>query len=207
MHEDEEWRPVVGYEGFYEVSNLGRVRSLDRVIDHGRNGSTNLRGRILSASVPDKKHYSSVGLSAGGAYRHAMVHTLVATAFIGPRPIGMECCHNDGDKNNNRADNLRWDTPSANQLDRRKHGTHGQPGRPERTHCKYGHELTPENSFTRPDSGTLRCRTCHRQAGRNSERRAKERRPLTPRTSPRPRSDSVHQRNILPQIPETSGEA
>jgi len=48
---------------------------------------------------------------------------LVLTAFVGPRPEGMECCHNDGDETNDHADNLRWDTHSANLLDRRRHGT------------------------------------------------------------------------------------
>ena len=58
-----------------------------------------------------------------------LLHRLVLTAFVGPCPEGMEACHNDGTRNNNHVDNLRWDTRTNNNLDKRKHGTAvGMPG-------------------------------------------------------------------------------
>lgn len=171
MYEDEEWRAVVGYEGYYEVSSLGRVRSLDRVSTLPNGGSRFYPGRVLAQSPADKKHYRGVNLSVFGVAKMFMVHSLVAEAFLGPRPEGMQICHGDGDKENNRSGNLRYDTPTANIEDARRHGTIGRGLKPPPTHCKYGHEMTPENSFERPDSKTLRCRTCHRQDGRNSGRR------------------------------------
>lgn len=62
----------------------------------------------------------------GRAHRQIGVHVLVLEAFVGPRPDGMEGCHNDGDPSNNRLSNLRWDTPLANWSDRRKHGRAGK---------------------------------------------------------------------------------
>jgi hypothetical protein len=65
-----------------------------------------------------------IGLYRDGKCRRFTVHSLVATAFLGPRPEGMECCHGDGNVFNNNLTNLRWDTPVANAADKRKHGTY-----------------------------------------------------------------------------------
>lgn len=116
----EEWRPVNGHDGHYEVSNLGRVRSLDRTVV--RNGKSRfLKGRILQ---------SNVNCTTGPGYpvvrmnnRTTYVHHLVLEAFVGPRPQRHEACHCNGNRRDNRAANLRWDTPSANQNDRVLHGT------------------------------------------------------------------------------------
>lgn len=116
----EEWRPVKGYEGQYEVSSLGRVRSLDRTVV--RNGKERqLKSRILGCNVTSKNSpgYPTVGLN----HRTAYVHHLVLEAFAGPRPPRHEACHCNGIRTDNRAANLRWDTPSANQNDRVTHGT------------------------------------------------------------------------------------
>lgn len=78
------------------------------------------------------------------------------TAFVGPRPDGMVTCHNDGNPANNNLSNLRWDTQSNNQLDAVKHGTHPLAAA---THCKRGHEWTPENT-RRDGHGWRRCATC-----------------------------------------------
>ncbi|ACI12645.1 HNH endonuclease [Mycobacterium phage Ramsey] len=151
----EEWRPVVGFEGLYEVSNLGRVRSLDHFA-RGRSGSKRLiRGRVLRPA-PRTSGHLTVALGRNGGSKD--VHTLVATAFIGPRPEGMECCHQDGDPTNNRVENLRWDTRSANRLDSVRHGTHQAV---KKTHCKHGHEFTPENTLVQRGKHR-RCRECHR---------------------------------------------
>lgn len=109
----ERWLPVPGMEGAYEVSDMGRVRSLDRLVVNGPRGATRpLRGRVLRIHLA--KGYPSVSL---GASRKACVHTLVLLAFVGPRPDGMECCHWNGDPTDNRLQNLRWDTSSNNKKD------------------------------------------------------------------------------------------
>jgi hypothetical protein len=108
----EEWRAVPGYEGLYEVSSFGNVRSLTR-------GWRNPR-------LVGRKHptgYIYLSLTKNGVVRPARAHRLVLLAFIGPCPEGMEACHNDGVRDNNHFSNLRWDTKKANSRDRFKHGT------------------------------------------------------------------------------------
>lgn len=102
----EEWRPVLGWEGWYEVSNLGRVR---RVKEY--NGCH--AGHILKPR-PNYKGYLSLGLSRPGMHRFISVASLVAEAFIGPRPAGLQINHEDGVKTNNAAANLEWTTPGDN---------------------------------------------------------------------------------------------
>ena len=126
MHEEdstiEEWRPVPGWEGFYSVSNHGRVRSEERVVPHRHTGTTTVRERILRPSRLKSGHLS-VGLWAGRARRHSrqLVHRLVMSVFDSPCPDGLECCHDDGDPTNNRLSNLRWDTRRNNCQDTIRH--------------------------------------------------------------------------------------
>lgn len=98
---EEEWRPVVGFEGFYEVSSLGRVRSSD-----ARNNRT-YPGRIRLLRI-DKCGYLSVGLSVGGVHSTWRIHQLVAPAFLGPYPPDCEVNHKDGNKCNPLPDNLEY---------------------------------------------------------------------------------------------------
>lgn len=108
---DEVWKDIEGYEGYYQVSSLGRVRSLDRVVATS-NGRTRIsHGRIL---VPCGRPYRHVCLSRGNVQEQRRVHRLVAEAFI-PNPENLrDVDHIDCDKTNNRVDNLRWCTPSQN---------------------------------------------------------------------------------------------
>lgn len=131
----EEWKAIAGYEGAYEVSSLGQVRSLDRVNGRG----FNIFGKVLEPN-PDRRGYLGVSLYSGikASRRRRVIHQLVAEAFIGARPEGLDVCHNDGDKTNNRADNLRYDTRSENILDAVRHGTHYLSRQGE---CKRGHPL------------------------------------------------------------------
>lgn len=117
----EVWRPVVGYEEFYEVSNQGRVRSLDRIDSKG--GLR--RGRVLKFRTDDKgAGYSYIQMSANGKPAKRNVHVLVLEAFVGPRPSPLhEACHLDGDKGNAALSNLRWDTRQGNWADKWRHGT------------------------------------------------------------------------------------
>ena len=122
--QQEEWRPVVGAVGSYEVSSLGRVRSLDRSVtvsgSHRAGHFRQLSGRMLSP-VGDGYGYVVVRV---GSRKRIRVQYLVAAAFIGPRPPGKHVCHNDGDRGNNMVTNLRYDTPKGNASDRIKHDTH-----------------------------------------------------------------------------------
>jgi hypothetical protein len=165
--DDERWLPVLGYEGTYEVSNLGRVRSVDRVIDQG-NCVRWHRGRLLkpARTGPYPHVFLRTNKWPNSATRTARLHRLVAEAFLEPPPDSTwEVCHNDGDPLNNRAENLRWDSRSENQLDKVRHGTHWQAAK---THCKRNHEFTPENTIrvqqTRNGrvSHQRQCRKCQR---------------------------------------------
>lgn len=112
----EEWRPVPGFEGRYEVSDAGRVRSLDRMCV-GRDGRSELhRGRVLKPQRL-KNGYFEVSLMAPGQKRHWTVHSVVAAAFLGPRPTGHDVLHRDGNRGNNTASNLTYGTRSDNLRD------------------------------------------------------------------------------------------
>ena len=159
----EQWRPVAGWEGFYEVSNQGRVRSLDRVVQTTA-GPRRYLGKPLRTGV-NRHGYPMVHLSAAGRTgKTAKVHRLVLEAFTGPGPAGMEACHNNGDRTDARLANPRWDTPSANQHDRRLHGTDRQAAK---TECPQGHPYDNENTKVIPSRPTARyCRACHRTNSR-----------------------------------------
>ena len=113
----EEWRDVVGYEGRYEVSALGRVRR----VAPGRGSAV---GRVLKQSARNAKGYLRVNLaSADTTQRNHFVHHLVAGAFIGQRPVGYLVLHNNGAATDNRAENLRYGTYAENSADAKRHGT------------------------------------------------------------------------------------
>lgn len=116
MTNNEVWKAVLGYDGMYEVSDHGRVRSWHR-------GQRDRRKepRILRQSVVNG--YPALGLRKNGQDKMLKVHALVLTAFVGPRPLGLVCCHGDGSRTNNHLSNLRWDTSSANRQDAIEHGT------------------------------------------------------------------------------------
>ncbi len=115
LYATELWKEVPGYEGYYAVSDMGRVADMLREM------------ALLRQYAYDG--YPHVYLSTPARpFAVPKVHTLVLTAFVGPRPGGMGCCHYDGDKTNNRLENLRWDTPKSNARDTARHGRHvGKP--------------------------------------------------------------------------------
>jgi hypothetical protein len=118
----EQWREVVGYEGFYEVSDCGRVRSIDRIVQCGVR-PMKLKGKQIRHGV-GKIGYPVVGLYKNGKGKTCCIHVLVLEAFVGPRPtINHEGCHGDGVRINNVLTNLRWGTSKENRDDSRRHGT------------------------------------------------------------------------------------
>ena len=119
----EEWKPIVGYEGRYEVSNFGRVSCLPRVQERSDGRTFKHPGGVLKSSVARQSGHTRVNLRKDGESLTAWIHQLVAVAFIGPRPDGHEVCHDDGVPSNNRAENLAWGTRKENIEDRRRHGT------------------------------------------------------------------------------------
>lgn len=111
---NEEWRDVVGYEGYYQVSNLGRVRSLDMNVRHWRGGLSFKKGRILKQTTNNTGGYKRVRLTKHGRYKDYSVHRLVADAFI-PNPNNYRCVnHKDEVKTNNNVENLEWCTYKYN---------------------------------------------------------------------------------------------
>lgn len=166
----EEWRAVVGYAGLYEVSNLGRVRSLDRLVPHSIPGCLRKRkGKVLAGYRKDQ-YYIRVILHDGTHGTTRTIHSIVADAFLGPRPDGLNVLHNNGDPIDNRPENLRYGTQSENILDCVKHGNHTVASR---THCVRGHEYTPENTKYRK-GGSRVCVTCAREDGHNTYMRNRE---------------------------------
>lgn len=124
----EEWRDISGYEGKYQISNSGRVKSLAREHITSRGGRYTQSERILRQHI-NHNGYPCVNLWRDGKGRVKAVHILLLEAFVGERPPGFHACHSDGNPANLSLDNLRWDTPSANQKDRIKHGTHHRGSR------------------------------------------------------------------------------
>lgn len=123
----ETWNDVVGYEGLYEVSDLGNVRSLICGLPK-RPAVPRKRPRLLRPSLSGER--PSVGLRRDGGRVHFSVYRLVLEAFVGPCPEGMEACHWDGNSLNSRLGNLRWGTKLENMEDNRRNGVRmGQPPR------------------------------------------------------------------------------
>lgn len=143
----EQWRPVRRYEDAYKVSDMGRIRSMRT-------------GRLRKTHAKQSGH-THVALWKDGAARSFYVHSLVLEAFVGPRPEGMQGCHYDGDATHNDINNLRWDTPTANAEDMRRHGTHNHA---KKRQCIRGHDLIAPNLAPKP--GARACRAC--ALGRNT---------------------------------------
>lgn len=111
----ETWLSVVGYEGLYEVSDKGRVRSLPRPAT---------QGKLLKSRPHKRTGHLRVYLSRNGTEVDRKVHHLVLEAFVGPKPDGMIGCHRNDIADDNRLENLKWDTHSGNNFDTVRNGNH-----------------------------------------------------------------------------------
>ena len=115
------WKDIPGWEGYYQVSDTGGVRSIDRIAQ-GRHGAHQYKGRTLK-QTPATKGYLTVKLSRSGIpQRGYQVHRLVLSAFVGECPEGLEACHADDVKTNNKLTNLRYDTSKNNTADAIRNG-------------------------------------------------------------------------------------
>lgn len=116
------WRPIPGFEESHEVSSDGRVRSIPRTVYFSDGRVRSYPGKEL-AQYEDEFGYKKVTLRAQTKDCRAHVHVLVAGAFLGERPAKLQVCHGNGDKRDNRLENLRYDTCTSNHEDALRHGT------------------------------------------------------------------------------------
>lgn len=159
-----EWRAIPGWEGHYEVSSEGQVKSIARISVRGHK----VPERILHPTARGAG-YLHVGLKRDTNRIRALmtVHKAVMLAFVGPRPDGNDIRHLDGDPSNNTLANLAYGTRTENNLDAVRHGTNLNAAK---THCNQGHEFTPENTYLFRTSRI--CRTCARaRRARHQEQR------------------------------------
>ena len=123
MIDAEVWKPVLGFEGLYEVSNHGRVRSLDRVLPINQPPYLrSYKGRMLRPGTATAGHQ----LVMLGRSKPILVHVLVLNSFVGPAKKGEWCRHLDDNPANNHLSNLRWGTPYENVLDSFKNNKRGR---------------------------------------------------------------------------------
>lgn len=132
------WRPTLTPRGRYEVSDDGQIRNVET-------------GRIRKLFKRKSGH-----VHVGVAHKAHLIHHLVAEAFIGPRPEGLEVRHLNGIPDDNRVANLTYGTRSENVGDSVSHGVHHFA---RKTKCPQGHPYAGENLYIRPDGGRD-CRSC-----------------------------------------------
>lgn len=127
------WKPIKGYEGRYEVSTWGQVRSLDRTVRNTKGVLAHLRGKLLNPAV-GKAGYKVAFLRDGKESKAFSVHRLVALAFLPNAENKSEVNHKNGIRTDNRVSNLEWVTPSENKCHAYNNGLNSQ---------KHRRKLTP----------------------------------------------------------------
>lgn len=122
------WKDIPGYEGLYQASSLGRIRSMDREV-FCKNGQVRFyKGQIRKLTNSTGEDLR-VNLSKDGRFQPYTVHRLIMLTFKGERPNDYDICHGNGDYTDNRLENLRYDTRSQNQIDVYRHGSKGTNGK------------------------------------------------------------------------------
>ena len=148
---DEEWKDIEGYEGFYQVSNLGNIKSVNRVIKRSTS-SMKIKSKHMSQYIGNSG-YPMINLCINGKCKRHLVHRIVATAFL-PNPLNKAYVnHIDGDKQNSNLENLEWSTPTENSIHAHEHGL-ANVGRGENQHSS---KLNEEKvKYIRESSKTVR---------------------------------------------------
>jgi len=147
---NENWRPVIGFEDLYEVSDQGRIR--------------NSSGKMLAGAGG---RYLHVTLCRDGRRFNVNIHTAVAEAFLGPRPERQEVRHLDDVKINNVLENLAYGTKSENSHDAVRNGLHTNAAK---THCPQNHAYDQTNTGVTKQNIRY-CRACMRDRARERRRR------------------------------------
>lgn len=153
----EEWRPVPSYEGIYEVSDQGRIRSLSRFITE-RTGTVRRHDERILRLQMNSNGYLVFDAHRDDHRRTLHVHQVVLLAFVGPPKQGQEVLHGNGNRRDPRLSNLRYGSHAENVADQVRHGTHKNT---RKTHCPQGHALEGDN-LVPSDLPSRRCRTCHK---------------------------------------------
>lgn len=154
----EEWKPFPGYEETHSVSSTGRIKSLFRVVIRSDGNKHTVRERVLSLQL-NRLGYAGLVMPNR---KYVLVHRVVCEAFHGAPPEDKPfALHGNGVRDDNRAENLRWGSQSENIRESVLQGTHANA---RKTHCKYGHELTDENTYRYPSVPERReCRKCREE--------------------------------------------
>lgn len=154
------WKQIPGYEGFYEASNKGNLRSVDREFTRSNGTPFSLKGKLLNHWLNPVDGHPMCVLSRKGERRYFYVHTLVALAFFGEKEEGQEVRHLNDNPTDNRVENLEYGTRSDNLYDRVRNGIHFQANK---TLCKRGHSLSGKNLKIeqRAKGQARRCVSCN----------------------------------------------
>lgn len=124
MNMSERWRDIPGWEGLYQASDQGRIRSLDRVVLHAGYGTINLKGRIILPAPVGRSGHLKANLWKNNVRHGLYVHRLVALTWIGPCPDNQEVCHGSNRVADNSVGNLCYGTHKQNSLDMYRDETH-----------------------------------------------------------------------------------
>ena len=158
----ERWLPVPGWEDLYEVSDLGRARSLDRWVRTHHDGRRRVPGRILKPGPASKYGHLRVVLCRDGAIYPIQVHQLVMLAFVGPCPEGMEVRHLDSNPANNALTNLTYGTKAENARDRVENGTDSNARKTHCPTCKRPYDAANTYWY----KGSRQCKNCRLRRSR-----------------------------------------
>lgn len=178
---EEVWKDIQGYEGIYQISNLGRAKSLERLIPCAY-GMRKIPEKIMKPAL-NTDGYWRVKLIKGELKKNRKVHRLVAEAFI-PNPEGKRCVnHIDGNKNNNCVDNLEWVTHKENMEHAAENGLTTSWNLGKHYHWKHGHSEESKKKISESKIGKkLKPRTEETKRKISESQKGKKRKPLTEET-------------------------
>lgn len=159
------WKSIPGYDGRYEASDQGRIRSLGHVTIRTDGVLYHTHGQLMRQRE-GSAGYLNICLRSDDGRRCLLVHRLILEAFVGPCPEGMEACHGNDNPADNRLSNLRWATRSANTYDKIRNGGHPNACK---DFCKRGHPFSIENTRVAKD-GSRTCRECVKMRRKLSDR-------------------------------------